>query len=181
MSPVKLWPFRFDRHSVRCCRGCCLSCLFKCREILWDLINHFCNIIIEYQLYKRMLNAESLAHICITNIGTVESIWNLTTMLCVPELPFRLLRVSCSDRLHYGDVIMSVIASQIISLAIVYSTVYSGADQRKHQRSASLAFVRGIHRWPVNSPHKWPVAWKMFPFDDVIMFFINCTVGWTNP
>ena len=47
--------------------------------------------------------------------------------------------------------------------------VYSGADQRKHQSSASLAFVRGIHRWAVNSPHKWPVTRKMFPFDDVIM------------
>ena len=40
---------------------------------------------------------------------------------------------------------------------------------RKYQSSASLAFVRGIHRWPVNSPHKWPVTRKMFPFDDVIM------------
>ena len=48
-----------------------------------------------------------------------------------------------------------------------YSTVYSGADQRKHQSSASLAFVRGIHRWPVNFPHKGPVTRKMFPFDDV--------------
>ena len=70
---------------------------------------------------------------------------------------------------HYNDVIMSTIASQITSLAIVYSTVYSGADQRKHQSSASLAFVWGIHRGPVNSPHKWPVSRKMFPFDDVIM------------
>ena len=70
---------------------------------------------------------------------------------------------------HYG-VIMSVMASQITSLAIVYSTVYSGADQRKHQSSASLGFVRGIHRWLVNSPHKGPVTWKTFPFDDVIMF-----------
>ena len=52
---------------------------------------------------------------------------------------------------------------------IIYSTVYSGADKRKHQCSASLAFVRGIDWWPVNSPHKWPVRWKMFPFDDVIM------------
>ena len=50
-----------------------------------------------------------------------------------------------------------------------YSNMYSGAGQRKHQNVASLAFVRGIHRWPVNSPHKWPVTWKMFPFDDVIM------------
>ena len=70
-----------------------------------------------------------------------------------------------------------VIASQITSLAIVYSTIYSGADQRKHQSSASpasLAFVRGIHRGPVNSPHKWPVTRKMFPFDDVIMGRLFC-------
>ena len=70
---------------------------------------------------------------------------------------------------HYNDVIMSVMVSQITSLTIVYSTVYSGADQRKHQSSAPLAFVRIIYRWPVNSPHKWPVTRKMFPFDDVIM------------
>ena len=55
-------------------------------------------------------------------------------------------------------------ASQITSLMIVYSTVYSGADQRKHQSSASLALVRGIHRWPVNSPHKWSVTRKIYPF-----------------
>ena len=64
---------------------------------------------------------------------------------------------------------MGTIASQITSLASVYSTVWLGADQRKHQSSASLAFVRGIHRRPVNSPHKGPVTRKMFPFDDVIM------------
>ena len=75
--------------------------------------------------------------------------------------------------MHYNDVRMDVIASQITSLTIVYSTVYSGADQRKHQRSASLAFVRGIHRRPVNFPHKWPVTRKMFPLDDVIMIIGN--------
>ena len=64
---------------------------------------------------------------------------------------------------------MGKIASQITSITIVYSTVYSGAYQRKHQSSASLAFVWGIHREPVNSPHKWSVTRKMFPFDDVIM------------
>ena len=41
---------------------------------------------------------------------------------------------------------------------------FSGADQRKHQSSASLAFVRGFHWWPVNSLHKGPVTWKMFPW-----------------
>ena len=70
---------------------------------------------------------------------------------------------------HYCDVIMGTAASQITSLTIVYTTVYSDADQSKHQSSASLAFVWGIHRSPVNSPHKWPVPRKMFPFDDVIM------------
>ena len=58
---------------------------------------------------------------------------------------------------------------------IVYSTVYSDADQREHQSLASLAFVRGSHRRPVNSLHKWPVTQKMFPFDDVIMQIVLST------
>ena len=70
---------------------------------------------------------------------------------------------------HYNDVIMRAMVSQITSFIIVYSTYHSGGDQRKHQSSASLAFVCGIPRWPVNSPHKGSVTRKMFPFDDVIM------------
>ena len=58
---------------------------------------------------------------------------------------------------------MSAMTSQITCISIVC------ADQRKHQTSSSLAFVRGIHRWPVESPHKGPVARTMFPFNDVIM------------
>ena len=89
-----------------------------------------------------------------------------------------------ADSSHYSDVIMGSVASQITSLTIVYSTVYSDADQRKHQSSASLAFVRGIHRGPVNSPHKWPVMQKMFPFDDVIMlrqgWSVVCTQNLLN-
>ena len=54
-----------------------------------------------------------------------------------------------------------------------YSTVYSGADQIKHQSSASPDFVRGFHLPPVNSPHKGPVTRKMFPFDDVIMNLLD--------
>ena len=84
-----------------------------------------------------------------------------------PIFPFCLLRTN--NCYHYGDVILGAIASQITILTIVYSTVYSDADQRKHQSSASLAFVRGIHRGPVNSPHKLPLTRIMFPFDDVIM------------
>ena len=64
---------------------------------------------------------------------------------------------------------MGAMAFQITSLTIVYSAVCSGTDRRKHQSSASLAFVRGIHRWQVNSPHKGPATRRMFPVDDVIM------------
>ena len=84
------------------------------------------------------------------------------------DFPLRIIS-SQEPTLHYNDAIMGAITSQITSLTIVYSSVYSDADQRKHQSSASLAFVREIHRGPVISPDKWPVTRKMFPFDDVIM------------
>ena len=89
--------------------------------------------------------------------------WSLTVCMTFP--PHLIL-----TQLHYTDVIMSAV---ITSLTIVYSTVYSGTNQRKFQSSASLAFVLGIHRWPVNSQHKWPVTRKKFPFDDVIMLLLG--------
>ena len=73
-----------------------------------------------------------------------------------------LLMFGADDGDHYNDVIMSAMASQIIGICMVCSNFNSDADQRKHRSSASLAFVRGIHRWPVNSPHKSPVTQKMF-------------------
>ena len=77
-----------------------------------------------------------------------------------------------------SDIIISALASQITGVSIVCSTICSGIDQRKHQCSASLAFVWGIHRWLVDSPHKGPMTWKMFPFDDAIM---KCPRGqWGN-
>ena len=63
---------------------------------------------------------------------------------------------------HYNDVIIGAIASQITSLTTVYSFVYSGTDQRKHQSFASLAFVRGIHRGPVISPTNCQLRGKCF-------------------
>ena len=68
---------------------------------------------------------------------------------------------------------MSRLPSQITSVLIVYTTICSGADQRKYQSSATLAFVRGFHWRPANSLHKGPVMRKMFPFHDIIM-------AWTN-
>ena len=79
---------------------------------------------------------------------------------------------------HNCDIIMSVMASNITGISIVYSAVCSGADQRKHQTSTSLAFVWGIHQWQVNSPHKGTVTWKVFPFDDIIMRCFILYNGW---
>ena len=70
---------------------------------------------------------------------------------------------------HYNDAILSPVASEITSIWIICSAVCSGAHQRKHRISALLAFARGIHRLPVDSPHKGPVTRKVFPFDDVII------------
>ena len=77
---------------------------------------------------------------------------------------------ACVCMFHYNGVIMSAMASQNTNGSVVCLAVYSGGDQRKHQNSASLAFVREIHRWPVDSPHKGPVTRIFFPFDDVIKF-----------
>ena len=94
-------------------------------------------------------------------------IWNETEWCIVYTVRFWIhvvfllsLCCFCSSTLRWRH--MGAIASQITSLMIVYSTVYSDAGQRKHQSSASLAFVRGIHRGPVNSPHKWSVTRKCF-------------------
>ena len=91
---------------------------------------------------------------------------------------------------NYSFVIMGTMVCQITSSTIVYSAVYSGADQRKHQSSASLAFVRGINRWSVISQHKGPVTRKMFPFGDVTMQYQSysceillvgaCGLKWVN-
>ena len=76
---------------------------------------------------------------------------------------------NATDFARYSDVIMSAMVSQITSASSVCLTVRSGGDQRKIQSTASLASVREIHRWPVDSPHKGPVTRKCFPFDDVII------------
>ena len=77
---------------------------------------------------------------------------------------------------HYSNVITGTMASQITGVSVAYSIDCPCAAQRKHQSSLSLAFVRGINRWPVNSLHKGPVT--RFPFDDAIveicMYFGGC-------
>ena len=114
----------------------------------------------------------------------------LTCMRCLEQLclnnltPYKRI---CSE--HYSGVIMSAMASEITSVLIVCSTVCSGADQRKHQSSASLAFVRGIHQRPVDSPHKGAskaenvtIWWRhheksVTDCPDFILFILSLNVG----
>ena len=110
-------------------------------------------------------------------ITKLVSNWNITYELIEQYSvchPFTLCpRAFCtwtqSSSQHYSDVIMVAMVSPITSLTIVYSTVYQGTDQRKHQNSSSLDFVRGYSPWPVNSPHKGSVTRKIFPFEGVII------------
>ena len=113
--------------------------------------------------------------LCKTNhwLFTFEVSWDYVTFL---RSFFNDVKIIDSQWNH-EYVIMGTMVSQITSLTIVYLIVYSDAGQTKHQSSASLAFVRGIHRWPVNSPHKGPVTRKVFPFDDVtIRMSAGCKV-----
>ena len=130
----------------------------------WDLIN-----ILHKDETGKNLWWFSIIMISLNDDPAERSISPQSWLLVIYDWSWDMQTLYWVKLLHYNDIIMSAIASQITSLMIVYSTVCSDADQRKHQSSASLAFVRGIHWQPVNSPHKWPVTRKMFPFDDVIM------------
>ena len=113
--------------------------------------NSICQLQKHYSRYKSPANTQNRG-----SSGSCEPVKSNQCMLLL---------------IYYNDLMMSAMASKITNPTIVYSTIYSGADQRKHQSSASLAFVRGIHWWPVNSPYKGSVTRKMFPFDDFIIIF----------
>ena len=126
----------------------------KCTKTTIKLTNLFCNNVEYIGLFK-CINYMLLSVIhskisaCFGNKIVQRMHTGNTAALC--------LGFPSHHTWHYGDVLMGTMVSQTTSLTIVYSTVWSGADQRKHQSSALLAFVRGIYRWSMNSPHKWPV------------------------
>ena len=107
-------------------------------------------------------------------------LWFISTFLKITALHMPSNSNPMMGVLHYNDVIIGTIASQITSLTIVFSTAYSDADLRKPQSFASLASVRGVPRGPVNSAHKYPVTQKMFPFDDVIMDCVGSSCDMTG-
>ena len=89
-----------------------------------------------------------------TDFFTNENIisWSLWLFACNAHSRYAAIKIVWHLILHhYSDIIMGSMASSITSLSLVYSTVCLGADQWKHQSSASLTFVGGIHTWPVNS------------------------------
>ena len=109
----------------------CIACEYHCEyhfEDIWTSNTHNINMIVKNCTCPK-LN--------FTHPKRVDR-WLGRTLLCVLKL--------CCMHLHYIDVVMTTMASQITSLAVVYSSVYLDTDQRKHQSSASLAFVWGIHR-----------------------------------
>ena len=160
--------------------------IFKCNflnESVWILINISLNFVPEGQINNitalvqimawgqpgdKPLSEPVMVRLLIYIYASL--CLNVLSVCRIPMLRYIFATsVDESSDMHYIDVIMSAMVSQITSVMIVYSTVYSGTNQRKHQSSASLAFVQGIQRWPVNSLHKGSITWKIFPFDDIIM------------
>ena len=117
------------------------------------------------ELIRSRYNVFSPFLLCTLEVIGFLALWNFPCKTTLNDEST--ISCICQRRRDYSDVIMK--ASQITSVWVVYSTLCSSADQRKHQTSASLSFVGRIHRWPVNSLHKGPVTRKMLPFDDVIM------------
>ena len=132
----------------------------------------WCNAILQYiYLFNDSLGLLMMIRNCVLVMyelvyGRGSQFVSLSVMRLINTL--NVIRDLLHRMCHYSDVIMSAMASQINGIASVYPTVCSSANQRKHRMSASLAFVKGIHRWPVKSRQKGPVTRKMFLFDDVI-------------
>ena len=131
-------------------------------KIAHGTINHFINISFKQKI--TMVYTFLCTHIVTPSIMLFIGI--ILLLLCLQfqsrDYWWSILPIPCINP-HYSDVLKSTMESQTAGGSIVYSSVCSGADQRKQQSSAALVFVRGIHRSPMNSPHKGPVTRKMFP------------------
>ena len=123
-------------------------------QLLWVRLRMDCCR--RYRIIVDKANSLAISLVCFTHCWS--QLVNKSWFGYVIPLVKYLIKHTC----YYCDTIMGAMASHITSLTIVYSTVYSGANQRKHQSSASLAFVQGMNRWLVNCPHTWPVTRQFF-------------------
>ena len=138
------------------------GCWERCHDVIMFMLCFWCREWI-------------LCHVCTHSLlSTMSCTWLLISSLVIflPDLCGMRCRYGWTDETvhnetkHLRDVIMSSMASQIPGVSVVCSTICSGVDKKT---SKSLAFVREIHQWQVDSRHKGPITRKMFPFDDVIM------------
>ena len=129
----------------------CLNCIKISQKQAWRPLIYFAWMKSMYFREYVCRFSRKSHYFCILGMSHLRTLTTCTSRM----------RVSYGLRFYYSDVIVGVMVSEITNLTFVYSTVYSGTDQRKHQSSASLAFVQGIYRWPMMQ--------KMFPFHYVIM------------
>ena len=150
------WGWWFETPSRSLSRHCNLVVFCVAMYISFDEWTYDTRSIQDKYCYSKNTSNTPEDILCFHCVIYVYLKWDI---FCCNMSVYLVYRMSAQPS-HYSDDIMSAMAYQITSLTIAYSTVYSGADQRKYQSSASLAFVRGIHRWPVNSPHKGQLRGK---------------------
>ena len=154
----------------------------KCEKVIFENANiilltdfHYTYLYLNdlFHKWQNMVPAASIQIYAIHHsASTACNVLNKRHYIALHPAPCIVNQNCCRDVAslsHYSDVIMGAIASKITSLTTVYSTVYSDADQRKHRSSVVTGLRAGNSPGPVDSPHKWPVTRKIFPFYNVIM------------
>ena len=111
----------------------------------------------------------------VTRLGNwLEFEWDQATQNCSPTDDFILIRKKPTNSCVYISLLCLHDGRNGVSnhrrLDCLLDHLFRHRSKKKHQSSVSLAFVRGIHQWMVNSPHNGPVMQKMFPFDDIILW-----------
>ena len=161
LSEIDTFSFKKMRLKMSSAKMQAILCRPQCvNKIMHDLLTVCIQILATVDIDNRPLNsggtgASTIALIYATVGRELHGIITIVERTLSRQFVVRL----CGNEVdRYSEVIMSIIAFQITGVSIVYSTVCSGAYQRKHQSSASLAFRRGIHLLPANSPHKGPVT-----------------------
>ena len=156
------------------------------RSIIWYILSK--DTVIWVCLCRRLLDSVVVMLVKVQSIRKTRN-----DFMCTHSRYFCTISWStpCGSMMpHYDDVIMTTMAAQITSLTVVYSTVYSDANQREHQSSASLAFVWGIHRDRWIPRTKGQLRRKCFHlmtsswFDDIDLdqYWLRlCLVAWRSP